>query len=281
MTAKDALLAQKSNEVNTLTQLNGSLSEQLLALQSKLQNSQLDSALKAKLEADLADTQRLLSAASDEVARLKAQFANVPDASDLAAALEQVQLLRSQLSDAPSQAELVKLENENRALRQELATLKSATNRSRLFAEKAELLSENGQRLFKRLVSLEGVTNSERLSVYSSLKRELNARVVETVGFASGSATVNVEKSAVIQQSLLSTAPNAEYLVVGYASQSGDAASNRELSAQRATAVATLADIERGATQTVKAVFLGQTSRFSSSDERANQICEVWEIIPE
>jgi len=281
LASKDGLVAQKQLEVDNLNRLNSSLSDQIQRLKKQLQDSDLDAALKMKLENELADARRLLTAANEEIARLNARLRDLPDALNYQTLQEQVERLRAQLNAAPTQSELMRLEEENRKLREELMALRNQTNRSRLFAENADMLSVNGQRLYRRLAALEGSSNNERLQVYEDIKDELNARVVETVNFASGSSNVSQEKSSVIQKSLLSTASNAEYLIVGYASKSGDAALNRELSAKRATSVATLTDIQRGTNQTVKAVFLGQTNRFSSSNDFSNQICEIWEIIPE
>ncbi len=279
--SNNAQLAQKQGELDNMNTLNGSLSQQLAELQRQLQSSQINGAMKGQLETQLADARRLLASANDEVARLNALLQNAPDSAEYQSLLAQLDRLRAELNSSPSQAELVRLQEENRRLKQELVAIKSQTNRSRLFAEDANMLSEKGQGLFRRLVTLEGSSNAERINVYSRIQEELNARVVESVNFSSGSSTVGVEKSAVIQKSLMATSPNAEYLIVGYASKSGDKGVNRELSAKRATSVATLTDIQRGATQTVKAVFLGQTDRFSGSNDFANQICEIWEILPE
>jgi len=224
LSVKDGLVAQKQSEIDNLNRLNSSLSDQLLTLKKRLQESDLNSALKAKLENDLADTKRLLAAANEEIARLNAKLREMPDALAYQNTLEQLERLRAQINAAPSQSELIRLEEENRRLREELMALKTQSNRSRLFAENADMLSPNGQRLYARLAALEGSTNNERLQVYQDIKSELNARVVDSVNFASGSSTVNAEKSSVIQKSLLSTSSTAEYLIVGYASKSGDAA---------------------------------------------------------
>jgi len=68
------------------------------------------------------------------------------------------------------------------------------------------------------------------------------------------------------------------FLVIGYASKTGSFDLNKELSEARATAVATSAVESAKPGQKVRAVFLGQTDRFSSSDVRDDQICELWEI---
>ena len=66
--------------------------------------------------------------------------------------------------------------------------------------------------------------------------------------------------------------------MVGYASKSGGKEQNQALSSQRATTVASVVNVLRASNQVVRAVYLGETDRFSKTDEMANQICEVWEI---
>jgi outer membrane protein OmpA-like peptidoglycan-associated protein len=67
-------------------------------------------------------------------------------------------------------------------------------------------------------------------------------------------------------------------LVVGYSSASGNTDANRRLSSERATEVARNIDMAKPGNQSVQAVFLGQTQRFSSSIAERNQVCEVWQI---
>ena len=74
------------------------------------------------------------------------------------------------------------------------------------------------------------------------------------------------------------TSPGDYFLVVGYASKTGDAASNQKLSARRATAVASIVNQLKKSGQEVRAVYLGQTDRFSRSVNAENQLCEVWRI---
>ena len=69
-------------------------------------------------------------------------------------------------------------------------------------------------------------------------------------------------------------------MVVGYASTTGQADTNRKLSSDRATEVAANIDMAKPGKQVVQAVFLGQTKRFSSRIPERNQVCEVWQINP-
>mgnify|MGYP000454005780 CR=1 FL=1 len=54
-------------------------------------------------------------------------------------------------------------------------------------------------------------------------------------------------------------------LVVGYASKSGDLASNRTLSADRATRLASVTNTHKKKDQGVQAVFLAETDRFDAA----------------
>jgi|GEM_PF-3766078 len=274
-------LSDKQKQAENLDAINDSLHDQVSDLKSRLSELNVDAAQKGKLENELNSLRQLYDASSASIDEYRRRLAQVPSDDEFQRLQRDNEQLRSQIISAPSQNELVRLEQENQRLRQQLAELKAKTNRSRLFADSADLLSAKGQRLYRRLSGLEGRSNSERLAVYENIRQELNARVVETVSFGSGVSSVNDEKGAVIRQALQSTGSTSEYLIVGYASHSGDASINRELSAKRATSVAGITDLQRGATQAVKAVFLGQTDRFSTTNEFANQICEIWEIIPE
>jgi outer membrane protein OmpA-like peptidoglycan-associated protein len=67
-------------------------------------------------------------------------------------------------------------------------------------------------------------------------------------------------------------------LAIGYASETGNVDSNRELSSARATAAAELFSGIKRPGQLVQAVYLGQTDRFSSRIPERNQIVELWRI---
>jgi outer membrane protein OmpA-like peptidoglycan-associated protein len=66
--------------------------------------------------------------------------------------------------------------------------------------------------------------------------------------------------------------------VVGYASTTGNAESNRVLSSDRATAAAQAVSAVKRPGQMVQAVYIGQTTRFGGSSPERNQICEIWHI---
>jgi outer membrane protein OmpA-like peptidoglycan-associated protein len=93
-----------------------------------------------------------------------------------------------------------------------------------------------------------------------------------------GSSEISSSKSATIRAAMAGGKSDSFFLVIGYASKTGSFDLNKELSSARATAVATLAVNTARPGQKVRAVFLGQTDRFSSTNVRDDQICELWEI---
>ncbi len=96
--------------------------------------------------------------------------------------------------------------------------------------------------------------------------------------FATGSSELSEDDRAQIVD-LVSRIPAGDLaLVIGYASETGDAANNERLSSDRATSVAQFFADMKDEEQSVQAVYLGQTDRFSSSVPERNQLCEIWHI---
>ncbi len=287
LSAKDRVIAQKNDEIDNAARARESLTTEIATLTKKLQELRLNSSQASALKLQLEDTKLLLDAANKEIARLREALNGAPSQDSLEssrALLAELEAERdrliAKLNSLPDENDLSALRKENRRLSVELQELRSETSRNRLFVENSDSLSLNAQALYNQLVSLEGHSSKERLQAYEQIKSELNAKVVETVSFSTGSSAVEFERVGVIKDSLEETPNNAEYLVVGYASKTGNVDTNREISSKRATTVATIADLERGASQDVKAVFLGQTDRFSKLNDYSNQICEIWEILP-
>ena len=142
-----------------------------------------------------------------------------------------------------------------------------------------ENLAPAAQKLFGELVRLEGNNPTALKRAYERIGQSLNARVVEEATFKTGSAALAMEHEDHIQASSRQAPGNAFFLVVGYDSKSGGSKSNRELSAKRATTVASVVNVLKQAGQGVQAVYLGETNRFGANDA-PNQVCEIWEIRP-
>ncbi|MGI9242057.1 MAG: OmpA family protein, partial [Verrucomicrobiales bacterium] len=160
----------------------------------------------------------------------------------------------------------------------ELAATEVALESTALFIDSIDLLPKKAKQLFLELSRLETVDNAELAKNYRYIEDKLGARVVDTIRFATGKSEISPAKSATIRKAMTSGLGDSFFLVIGYASKTGSFDLNKELSEARATAVATLAVEYADPGQKVRAVFLGQTDRFSSSDVREDQICELWEV---
>jgi len=176
-------------------------------------------------------------------------------------------------------AELEKLRPLVNTQRYEIQSLRAQLDRTRLFIDSYKDLPVQAATLFERLRSLEETNPQQLASAYQAIATALNARIVHRQSFTEGSSQVPFAREALIREAISQGKGSGSfYLVVGYASKTGGADANRELSAKRATTVASMVNVLKDSGQEVKAVYLGETSRFSATDNTANQICEVWEI---
>ncbi|MGJ8698162.1 MAG: OmpA family protein [Verrucomicrobiaceae bacterium] len=294
----DALNSMLSNQQANLDRLRGSeeavrnLSRQNTDLQNQLSQSRINAqrvpgleAQIATLRADLASAQDRLNNSVDEstVESMRSQLATARN--DATALQQQINQLKAEMATmvdrnrlAVLQAQISPLEEENRKLRAELQQLRADADRAKLFVTR-DKLSPRAQKLFGELVRLEGNAPAARLKAYERIGQDLNARVVESATFKTGSSALDATHEDHIKK-IAATAPgNAFFLVVGYASKTGDLQQNRELSAKRSTRVASVVNYLKQQGQEVQAVYLGETDRFGAQ-AAPNQVCEVWEIRP-
>ncbi len=257
----------------------GNSSQQLLSIseQLKLANSQIEN-----YRQQLVELQGRPS--NDELTLLRNQLTqNMDQRNQLQLQLDE---LRSRANNQVNSSELTELQAELATIRPqydsqryEIQKLRALLNKDRLYAESANDLPPEAAQLLTKLQTLEEANDSQLLAAYQSIGTNLNAQVVHSQGFSTGSSQITFDREKVIQDVLSQRRNNSSYfLVVGYASQSGGAENNRKLSAKRATTVASIVDTLKADNQSVKAVYLGETARFSDSQESPNQICEVWEI---
>ena len=170
------------------------------------------------------------------------------------------------------------LANQNIKLRSEIQRLMAELAGAKLFVS-SEDLSPRAVALYRALKQIENDNYRDRLSTYADFSTQIKASVREAINFKTGSAQIAVEHEAHIDDMMAQADPNSFFLVVGYASTSGDSKSNEELSSQRATRVASMVNYHKKAGQGVQAVYLGEGKRFGPEDP-PNQVCEVWEIRP-
>lgn len=260
---KEALL-QSAKDTEQL------LNRRIQELQRQL-NDMSDTAREAiSLRQELDSTRTLLEAANRQIEELRKR----PDAESLERLRRENEDLRAQLLAYQD------MELENSKLSAEVQRLQALLDRSTLYVESADALPAVAQRLYRELERLEGLEPGVLLTKYEGFGTSLRARPLRSINFKTGSSALTAEKVGSIRNDMAASAPEAFLLIVGYASNVGDFEKNRQLSADRATAVASQVNISKRPGQDVRAVFLNETNRFSRENAAANQICEIWEIRP-
>ncbi|BDS08528.1 hypothetical protein NT6N_35680 [Oceaniferula spumae] len=296
LASKDETLRKLESELAARSQNSQQLYGQIASLQKQLAQAANSSAEVTRLQNDLkiAENQAVMlrkqlgefqtRPTNEQLASLNKQLdASIANAKKLE--LQVDGLLESQKNTVDRDkyndvvAELEKIRPQVSQQRYEIQSLRAQLDRTRLFIESHKDLPAEAAALFERLRTLEDTNPQQLAAAYQSIGSTLNARIVHRQEFATGTSQVPFDREALIREAI-SQQKNTEsfFLVVGYASKTGDAVSNRELSAKRATTVASVVNTLKDSGQQVKAVYLGQTNRFSTTDNAANQICEVWEI---
>lgn len=262
---KDAELSGKSAELLRSEQVRQSLSAESSRLQGELQRALVNGS-----EADL--LRRELTALKSQRDALSADLAKVRD--ELVA--------KGQGAAADDYADLQRrLEESQRAksfFEARVADLEGELANARLFAKSEDELLPAAVELFRSLRQLEGKTDAEISTAYSSLGASLGSNVLHTLNFATGSSELAPADQDLIRN-LVKDIPDGDLvLVIGYASETGNVEANQTLSSVRATAAAELFSSVKRPEQKVQAVYLGQTDRFSSRVPERNQIVEIWRI---
>lgn len=292
-------LADREARLATADATRQALTKQITDLQNDLDGARLAAGDAIRLQSQLADTQTLLEAANRQIMTLREQVNGAPGEAELAN-------MRTRLEDALAARdnykvevdELVRrlagkvdgteidalkrkvseLEPENNRLRYEIQRIRAELDKARLFVDKVEDLPAAAKALYVELSKLESATPAELRQEYDRINTELQARVVDKISFQTGSSRINLDKVEEIRRTAQSSGDESYFLVVGYASKSGDLTTNRQLSADRATTIASVLNFQKKAGQGVQAVFLSATDRFSATDLLKNQVCEIWEI---
>jgi len=293
---KDAALRDYQNQLASRDENAKRLYAQIAALQAKLDQAADASNQLLRLSNDLKIANNQLANYRKQLAELQGRPSN-----------DQLALLRKQLDESISArtklesqldallqkvknsidrekyeatiAELNRLRPKIREQRFEIQRLRALLDRARLFIESEKDLPAVASRLYSKLKTLDNVHGADLAAAYENIEATLGARVIHRQNFSTGTSQITFDHESMIKNSLAkNTGPDSFFLVVGYASKTGDAASNRKLSAERATTVASVVNFLKAEHQEVRAVYLGQTNRFSTTNPLDNQICEVWEI---
>ena len=175
--------------------------------------------------------------------------------------------------------EIENLRGDNHQQRYEVQRLRAELDHPTLFIKSDKDLPAEAARLYAKLTTLEDADQKQLASAYEDIRKTMNAQIIHRQTFSKGSSRITFDREKIIQDILDKRQDRKSlFLVIGYASVSGKPDSNRELSAKRATTVASIVKMLKADDQQVKAFYLGETKRFSADAEIENQICEIWEI---
>ncbi|MEY3898199.1 MAG: hypothetical protein RLZZ214_3720 [Verrucomicrobiota bacterium] len=266
------LLSEKDNE---LTARNAEI----------LRSEKLRAALTAENARMQADLQRALVGSSDfdllrrDLADVKAQRDAL--ATELKDAREKMRTMSAGVSN-DEYADLKRRFEETLRAKEffeaRVKDLEGDLTKAKLFARSEDELLPAAVELFRSLRQLEGKSDSEISTAYSSLGVKLGANVLHTLNFATGSSVLPPLDDQKVRDFVAAIPDGDLLLAIGYASTTGNVNSNQTLSSDRATAAAQAITEVKRPEQFTQAVYLGQTNRFSSRIPERNQIVEIWHI---
>ena len=270
---REAQITRKNEELLDAEQLRQSLSAEIARLQEDYQRALVGGSEAASLRRQLTDVEGQRDALSRQLSMMEQKLAEMQGLlAEARTAVNEDEFLDLQRRFDESERSRIFFENRVKELEAQL-------NRASLFAESEDDLFPAAAELFRRLRQMEGLKDSDFTSEYSKLGVELGANVVYTLNFATGSSELSTEDEQRISNIVSTDVPDGDLiLIIGYASETGNAEANQSLSSDRATVAAEYFDALKRPGQRVQAVYLGQTDRFSSRIPERNQICEVWRI---
>jgi|GEM_PF-3788964 len=173
--AQDAIITERNRETVLALEEQKRLRDENATLRSDLNRALGDAALAQTLKRDLDNANAM-------IADLRAQLA--------------------QLGSEPAQLrqQLMEAERIRRDLEARIVQLESQLNQSRLFAGTESEIMKEAIELFRALRELEGKSDSEIATAYSTFGARLGANVLKTCNFPTGSAEVPVELESGIRE---------------------------------------------------------------------------------
>lgn len=293
---KDELLRERESEIATYTQNTQRLYAQIKELNAKLDLASGTSEQIVRLTNDLKiarnkilnsnkQLQELIGRPTNEAVTILRKQLN--DSLDAHSKLElQIDKLKFDAKNVVSQetyddlaAELALLKPKMRKQRYEIQRMRTQIDLPKLFLKSDKDLPAKPARLLAELRRLNDANEQQLNTSYENIATTIGAKIIHRQSFAKGSAQIDFDREAIVRHIInKSNDANAYFLVVGYDSKSGEKERGKTLCSQRAATLASIVNTLRNSKQEVQAIYLGETTRFSKTDEVANQICEIWEI---
>ena len=285
LSAKEATLTKAQLDLKAYVSMNQSLSDDAGKLRSQLAQLQGQQANLAYLKQESEALKSKLAERDKQISELSGR--PTPETvAQFRASLNETMLtneklnkkiadLEVQLAGAVNSTEVSRMRSENEAMRIELQQLRAANDYDSLYAKSVDDLHPAASRLYKALEKLEDFNPQQLAEAYGLINTELNDHMLRSVRFETNSDQVTDKDRSEILATLAAAQPNSFFLVVGYASETGNTINNKLLSAKRAVTIASI--VKHAKNGNTRAVYLGQTDRFSKKP-LDNQICEIWEI---
>jgi chromosome segregation ATPase len=285
LSAKEATLTKAQLDLKAYVSMNQSLSDDAGKLRSQLAQLQGQQANLAYLKQESEALKAKLAERDNQISELSGRPAPETVA-QFRASLNETMLtneklnkkiadLEVQLAGAVNSTEVSRMRSENEAMRIELQQLRAANDYDSLYAKSVDDLHPAASRLYKALEKLEDFNPQQLAEAYGLINTELNNHMLRSVRFETNSDQVTDKDRSEILATLAAAQPNSFFLVVGYASETGNTINNKLLSAKRAVTIASI--VKHAKNGNTRAVYLGQTDRFSKKP-LDNQICEIWEL---
>ena len=278
LSAKEASLTKAQLDLKAAGSMNQSLSDEASKLRSQLAQLQGQQVNVAYLKQEAEALKAKLAERDKQINELAGR--PTPETvAQFRASLNETMLTNEKLNKkiADLEVQLVGAMNSSEVerMRIELQQLRAANDYDSLYAKSVDELHPAASRLYKALEKLEDFNPKQLAEAYGLINTELNDHMVRSVRFKTNSSEVADKDRSEIIDTLAAARPDSFFLIVGYASETGNKVDNKILSAKRAVAIASIVKhVKDGNT---RAVFLGQTDRFSKQP-LDNQICEIWEI---
>ena len=285
LSAKEASLTRAQLDLKAAVSMNQSLSDEAAKIRSQLAQlqgqqtnlaylKQESEAMKAKLAERDKQIDELSGRPTPEtVAQFRASLNETMLVNEKLN--KQIADLEVQLVGAMNSSEAQRMRAENDAMKIELQKLRAANDYDSLYAKSVDDLHPEASRLFKALEKLEGFNPKQLAEAYGLINTQLDNHMVRSIRFKTNSDQVSDNDRSEILATLANAQPNSFFLVVGYASTTGNTIDNKLLSAKRAVTIASI--VKHAKDGNTRAVYLGQTNRFSKQ-ALDNQICEIWEL---
>ena len=260
---KDLELKTKSDELIRSEKSRAALSSEVGRLNNELQRALVNASDIDLVRRNLDAMTSQRDALAAQVSSLRQELANASGVSSADFADLQRRLEETQRAKDFFESRVKELEGE--------------MSKAKLFASSESELLPAAVQLFRSLRQLENRPDSDITTAYSQFGTDLGANVVHTLKFATGKS-LTPEDQDILRQ-IVNDVPEGDLLLcVGYASETGNVDKNQTLSSDRATAAAEFFSGVKLPGQSVQAVYLGQTDRFSSRIPERNQLVEVWRI---